>query len=101
MNYKKKAPQGAANTATKAVESIEFSIDKELTFLSNRMEVHNMSKASNRSYCRALRKLHAFNAGDTRELEIDEIFDFLVYLKDDLGLHWRTIKLYVAGLRYY
>ena len=101
MNYKKKAPQGNVQRRKKESTPREFSIDNELTFLSNRMEVHNMSKASNRSYCRALRKLHAFNSGDTRELEIDEIFDFLVYLKDDLGLHWRTIKLYVAGLRYY
>jgi len=101
MNYKKKSQQGNVQGRKPARKTNEFSIAKELTLLSNRMEVHNMSKASNTSYCRALRKLHDFNMGDTRELEIDEIFDFLVYLKDTLGLNWKTIKLYVAGLRYY
>lgn len=101
MNYNKKSPLGNAKRRETAVKSNEFSILKELQVMSNRMEVHNLSKASNRSYCRALRKLHDFHLSNTRELEIDEIFDFLVHLKDELGLNWKTIKLYVAGLRYY
>lgn len=99
--YKKKDPKGTTRPSVNATGIKGFSIDKELERMSNRMEVHNLSKASNRSYCRALRKLHDFHLSNTRELEIDEIFDFLVYLKDELGLNWKTIKLYVAGLRYY
>lgn len=101
MNYNKKVLQGNVQSKKTALKSSEFSITKELTFLSNRMEVHNMSKASNRSYCRALRKLHEFNKSNTKELEIDQLFDFLVHLKENLGLNWKTVKLYVAGLRYY
>jgi site-specific recombinase XerD len=86
-------------------ESIECPNSKELTeellLLHKRMMVANRSLSSTKSYCRSLEKLWHFHACGTRELEIDQIIDFLYYLQHDRGLHWRTIKLYVAGLRYY
>jgi site-specific recombinase XerD len=65
------------------------------------MSIANLSKATIISYCRGLKKLYDFHKSNPRQLEYDEIIDFLIYLKDDLDLQWRTIKLYVAGLRYY
>ena len=76
-------------------------IEKELDRLKKRMSIANLSKATIISYCRGLKKLYDFHKSDPRQLEYDEIIDFLIYLKDDLDLQWRTIKLYVAGLRYY
>ncbi len=34
-------------------------------------------------------------------LEIDQVIDFLYDLKEEKGRNWRTIKVYVAGLRWY
>jgi site-specific recombinase XerD len=42
-----------------------------------------------------------FHNDDPANLEIDQVIDFLHYLIDDKALNWRTIKIYVAGLRWY
>jgi site-specific recombinase XerD len=65
------------------------------------MSVANRSASSIRSYCRAIEKLSIFQQDALRSLEIDQLIDFLYHLHHDKGLNWRTIKLYVAGLRYY
>ena len=67
----------------------------------NRMIVANKSDQTIRNYVRGLVKLYEFHDKDPKELELDQVIDFLVFLKDDRGLNWRTIKIYVAGLRYY
>ena len=36
-----------------------------------------------------------------KELDIDEVLDFLVSLNEHDQVNWRTSKMYVAGLRYY
>ena len=36
-----------------------------------------------------------------KELDIDEVLDFLVSLTEHRKVNWRTNKMYVAGLRYY
>ena len=76
-------------------------VEKELNRLKKRMSVGHLSQATIISYVRGLKKLSDFSQRNPRDLEYDEIIDYLVYLKDELGLQWRTIKLYVAGLRYY
>jgi integrase/recombinase XerD len=53
------------------------------------------------SYSRAVSKLSLFHKRIPDNLDLDEIMDFLVHLKEVDDLKWRTIKLYVAGLRYY
>ena len=73
----------------------------ELGLLRKRMAVANRSSSSIRSYCRAIEKLSIFHQDTLRSLEIDQLIDFLYHLQHDKGLNWRTIKLYVAGLRYY
>jgi hypothetical protein len=74
---------------------------RDLKSLENRIIVANRSKSSVRSYCRALQRLHDFHKVLPSTLQIDQVIDFLVYLQEDQKLNWRTIKLYVAGLRYY
>lgn len=73
----------------------------ELELLRKRMAVANRSFSSIRSYCRSIEKLSIFQQESLRSLEIDQLIDFLYHLQHDKGLNWRTIKLYVAGLRYY
>ena len=80
---------------------INSEIEKELSRLKKRMYIANKSKATMVSYVRSVQKLSDFYKSNPRHLELDEIIDYLVHLKDDLGLQWRTIKLYVAGLRFY
>ena len=76
-------------------------VKHELELLSKRMAVANRSSSSIRSYCRAIDKLSIFHQDSLRLLEIDQLIDFLYHLQHDMGLNWRTIKLYVVGLRYY
>lgn len=78
-----------------------FSIEKELQIMRNRMTVHNRAESSIRNYSRSVKKLYDFFKINPRDLEIDQVIDYLVYLKDEQSMNWRTIKLYVAGLRYY
>jgi len=42
-----------------------------------------------------------FHGEDPKDLEIDQIIDFLYDLKEVKDRNWRTIKIYVAGLRWY
>lgn len=83
------------------IKVINSEVEKELKRLKKRMSIGNLSEATIISYARGFTKLSEFSKRNPRDLEYDEIIDFLIYLKDDLGLQWRTIKLYVAGLRYY
>ena len=85
----------------RASKVLILGLAEELKRLKKRMNVSNLSKATIKSYARGLEKIANFSKSNPRHLEYDEIIDYLVYLKDDLGLQWRTIKLYVAGLPYY
>ena len=78
-----------------------FDITRELDFLSKRMTIANRSASSINCYCRSVKRLYEFHKISPRELEIDQLIDFLYYLQHDKALHTHTIKLYVAGLRYY
>lgn len=78
-----------------------FYIEKSIRAFSNRLLIANRSTASIRSYTRAVRRLYEFHQSDLFELEIDQIIDFLTFLKVNKELNWRTIKIYVAGLRYF
>jgi integrase len=42
-----------------------------------------------------------FHCEDPKDLDIDQIIDFLYDLKEVQERNWRTIKIYVAGLRWY
>ncbi len=50
---------------------------------------------------RSVEFLMDFNYDIPENLEIDQIIDFLHDLKEEKQRNWRTIKIYVAGLRWY
>ncbi len=66
-----------------------------------RLVVANRSGQTVKSYMRAIEFLMDFHDGAPSSLEIDQVIDYLHYLKEEKELKWRTLKIYVAGLRWY
>ena len=79
----------------------EFDIEETLQSFRNRLLIANRAQSSVKSYSRALKRLYNFHQINLHELEIDQIIDFLTHLKIEKELNWRSIKIYVAGLRYF
>ena len=68
----------------------------------NRMKVEDKSDQTITSYVRAVERLVRFHGLiHPRDLDIDEVLDFLVQYQEKHQINWRTNKMYVAGLRYY
>lgn len=68
----------------------------------NRMKIEDKSEQTITSYVRAVERLVRFHdLVHPRDLDIDEVYDFLVSLNEKDQFNWRTSKMYVAGLRYY
>lgn len=68
----------------------------------NRMKIEEKSDKTIKSYVRAVERLVRFHDMiHPKELDIDEVLDFLVSLNEHDKVNWRTSKMYVAGLRYY
>ena len=68
----------------------------------NRMKVEDKSEQTIKSYVWAIDRLIRFHGLiHPKELDIDEVLDFLVSLTEHQKVNWRTNKMYVAGLRYY
>ena len=68
----------------------------------NRMKVEDKSAQTIKSYVRSVERLVRFHGlKHPKELEIDQVLDFLVSLREHAQINWRTNKMYVAGLRYY
>jgi len=70
--------------------------------LINRMKMEDKSDKTITSYVRSVERLVRFHdMVHPRDMDIDEVLDFLVYYKEQRQINWRTNKMYVAGLRYY
>ncbi len=70
--------------------------------LVNRMKIEEKSEKTITSYVRSVERLVRFHGFlHPREMDVDEVLDFLVYCKEERQINWRTNKMYVAGLRYY
>lgn len=68
----------------------------------NRMKVEDKSEQTITAYVRSVERLVRFHdLLHPRDLDIDEVLDFLVSLNEKNQINWRTNKMYVAGLRYY
>jgi site-specific recombinase XerD len=68
----------------------------------NRMKVEDKSEQTITSYVRAVERLVRFHdLIHPKDLDIDEVLDFLVSITEKDQFNWRTNKMYVAGLRYY
>lgn len=66
-----------------------------------RMRVANRSEQTIRNYVRGIRALMNFHDSLPDKLEIDQVIDFLNDLQVEQERNWRTIKIYVAALRWY
>jgi site-specific recombinase XerD len=80
---------------------VKTELEVLISSIEKRMSIANRSPSSSKSYVRAVVRLYDFHTTHPKDLELDQILDFLLFIKNEKGLHWRTIKLYVAGLRYY
>ena len=68
----------------------------------NRMKIEEKSNQTIKAYVRSVERLVRFHGMiHPRDLDIDEVLDFLVSLNEHDQINWRTSKMYVAGLRYY
>lgn len=68
----------------------------------NRMKIEDKSEQTITSYVRAVERLVRFHdLVHPQDMDIDEVYDFLVSLNEQQQVNWRTSKMYVAGLRYY
>ncbi|MBT3207369.1 MAG: tyrosine-type recombinase/integrase [Bacteroidetes bacterium] len=82
----------------------EFTV-KELSEILDKMRkrllVSNHSEQTVRNYVRAVEYLCKYTSKHPDDTEIDEIIDWLHMLQYHKFRAWRTIKIYVAGLRWY
>ena len=78
---------------------------KELSSLLEKMKkrlaVSNHSEQTTINYLRAMEYLCKYTGKHPLETEIDEIIDYLYQLQYYKFRAWRTIKIYVAGMRWY
>ena len=78
---------------------------KDLTVLlekmKKRLSVSNHSEQTIVNYLRAVEYLCKYTGKTPQETEIDEVTDYLYQLQYHKFRAWRTIKIYVAGLRWF
>jgi site-specific recombinase XerD len=75
--------------------------NRVLVSFEKRLRVANRSEQTIVNYVRGLRSLMNFHNSMPEDLEIDQVIDFLNDLQVEKERNWRTIKIYVAGLRWY
>jgi len=63
--------------------------------------VANRTEQTVKSYIRSIEGLMNFNDELPENLDVDQIIDFLHDLKIEKERNWITIKIYVAGIRWY
>lgn len=74
---------------------------RTLTSFERRLRVANRSEQTILNYVRGARALMNFHFCLPQDLEIDQVIDFLNDLQVEKERNWRTIKIYVAALRWY
>ena len=74
---------------------------RALLSFERRLRVANRSEQTIRNYVRGIRALMDFQNSLPDGLEIDQVIDFLNDLRVSKGRNWRTVKIYVAALRWY
>ncbi len=74
---------------------------RSLLSFERRLRVANRSEQTIRNYVRGLRALMNFHGSMPQDIEIDQVIDFLNDLQVVKERNWRTIKIYVAALRWY
>lgn len=89
-------PEPSGITFSKTLEGKQV-----LKRMKQRLVVAHRSPQTVTNYLRALEFLIDFHEDIPENIDIDGIIDFLHYQKEEKELKWRTIKIYVAGLRWY
>jgi len=74
---------------------------KALKNFQQRLRVANRSEQTVGSYLRSIEALMNFHEEMPEDLDVDQIIDFLHDLKIEKERNWITIKIYVAGIRWY
>lgn len=80
--------------------SLVEGLSQEIERLKKRIYISHLSDSMGRTYSRSLRDLCLYTHSLPHGLELDEIIDYLLYLKEK-GLSWAKVKLDVAALRFY
>jgi integrase/recombinase XerD len=75
--------------------------ERLLLSFERRLRVANRSEQTIHNYVRGVKALMEFHCSLPDELEIDQVIDFLNDLQVEKERNWRTIKIYVAALRWY
>ena len=65
------------------------------------LKVANRTDQTAKNYTRSIEALMDFQDELPGNLDVDQIIDFLYDLKIEKERNWRTIKIYVAGIRWY
>ncbi len=66
----------------------------------SRLSLANYEESTIRNYLRVVRELGICYKKDPTELEAEEVYEYLVYLKDNRKSSWKTIHQKAYGLRY-
>ena len=94
------SPRGAFLFNEGNIAKVE-GLGKLLAFLSKRIEVSYSSFSTVKTYRRALRDLCLFHGCLPDILEIDQVLDYLHFLKFEKESSWAKVKGDVAGLKYF
>lgn len=82
----------------------DFSIrdlDPQLDQMKKRLVASNHSEQTVRNYIRSVIYMSSYLSMHPKDITIADITDYLYYQKHENSISWRTMKLYVAGIRWY
>jgi site-specific recombinase XerD len=100
--YRSSKPSNPESISTFKAKVVHPDVLPIILPMINRMKVEAKSGSTITSYARSVEGLVRFHdLTHPRDMEVDEVLDFLVHLQDVRRINWRTNKMYVAGLRYY
>jgi len=85
----------------KKQSSWEQALAPDFEKMRHRMVIQNLSARTIRSYMHYPLKLAEYFDAVPQDLTTDEIYAFLVYLKEERGLSRSTIHIAVSGIRYF
>ena len=66
----------------------------------SRLSLANYASSTIQNYLRVVEELGVYYKKDPSDLEAEEVYEYLVYLKDTKGSSWKTIHQKAYGLRY-
>lgn len=76
-------------------------LNERLSFLAKRIEASYSSSSTVKTYGRALRDLSLYHGCLPEETDIEDILDYLNYIRFGKGCSWAKTKLDVAAIKYY